>query len=76
MKPIREIYDWRVVYHEAGDCYVLEGRANNDTRFNPEDPWEEFGNGHRIQTSMLLNIDYVERTAETANSIYKLLGRG
>lgn len=75
-KPIYELTDWEVKYMESGDCYVLVGRACNDARFNPLDPYEEFKDGHRIQTSMLYNIDYIDRTAETANSVYKLIGNG
>lgn len=73
-KPIRHITDWHVEYNEPGDCYILVGKALNDSRFNPLDPREEFMDGHRIQTSMLLSIDYIERMAETANSLYKLVG--
>jgi hypothetical protein len=75
-KPVYQFTDWEVKYNEPGDCYVLIGRALNDARFNPLDPYEEFADGHRIQTSMLLNIDYIDRTAETANSVYKLIGNG
>jgi hypothetical protein len=75
-KPVYGIIDWEVKYMESGDCYVLYGRALNDSRFNPLDPYEEFKDGHRIQTSMLLNIDYIDRTAETANSVYMLIGNG
>jgi hypothetical protein len=75
-KPIRQITDWRVEYRESGDCYVLVGKASNDSRFNPLDPYEEFKDGHNIETSMLYNVDYVGRMAETANSIYSLVGNG
>jgi hypothetical protein len=73
-KPIREITDWEVKYSDSGDCFYLIGSAYHDSRFNELDPYEEFKEGHRIQTSMLLNIDYVDRIAETANSLYKLIG--
>lgn len=75
-KPVRQITDWRVEYRESWDGYVLIGKALNDSRFNPLDPYEEFKDGHNIETSMLYNIDYIGKTAETANSIYSLVGSG
>jgi hypothetical protein len=72
MKPIRQLYDWEVQYSFSGDCYILLGKCQDDDRKNGY----EFADGHLMRTSMLLSVDYVNRIAETANSIYKLLGNG
>ena len=67
MKNTAILKNWRILPEvgATGDFYRLYGTIYNDSA-------ERFADGRRVQTSLLLKIDFDTMTAETKNTIYTL----
>lgn len=63
MKRRSILTQWEII--DQGGWYLLRGAVMRDDRF-PD--------GEVIRTSMLERIDFKKGTAETHNTIYKLIG--
>lgn len=62
-KPLVKINNWKISYHPLTKEHVLNGTVNAHPKL---------GYCDNVVTSPILKLDFVERIAETMNTIYQL----